>query len=154
MESPPDLQDAHDDSQDEIQRLLNDAKRSELEKRYGAKFFRPENSRMPPEVEGMFLDHVEEFERQFEVAETIPLRQFVGFPVARAIADLPASAVEDELEALLDRLAEHEVFVDFPDEVEAPEAYKFIVEELLDEEVLDIRIPGMRLHFIYGEFRE
>jgi hypothetical protein len=136
--------------EDAVQRLLNDAKRSELEERYGAKFFRSPNSLIPPEVEGEWLAHVEEMERRMEAAEPMPLRQLVELPFARALADLPANAVEEELEALLGHFAQRSVYVDFPDEVEAPEAYRFIVEELLDEPVLDLRMPGTRLHFVYG----
>jgi hypothetical protein len=138
---------------DAVQRLLNDAKRTEIEERYGAKFFRPKGSRIPPEVEGEWLAHVEEMERRMQAAMPIPLRRLVELPFVRALADLPASAVEEELEALLGHFAKRDVFVDFPDEVEAPEAYRFIVEELLDAPVLDLRMPGTRMHFVYGERR-
>lgn len=143
-----DAPDANPD--DAVQRLLNDAKRTEIEKRYGAKFLRPKGSRIPPEVEGEWLAHVEEMERRMEAAVPTPLRRLVDLPFARALADLPASAVEEELEALLDHFAKRDVFVDFPDEVEAPEAYRFIVEELLDVSVLDLRMPNTRMHFVYG----
>lgn len=136
--------------EDAVQRLLNDAKRGEIEERYGAKFLRPKGSRIPPEVEGEWLAHVEEMERRMQAAVPIPLRRMVELPFVRALADLPASAVEEELEALLEYLATRDVFVDFPDEVEAPEAYRFIVEELLDVSVLDLRMPNTRMHFVYG----
>lgn len=86
-------------------------------------------------------------------AREVPLREIVDLPFVRALDDLPADAVDEELEALLDHLAAHDVFVDFPDEVEAREAYRFVAEELLDEPVLDLRQPGLRLHFVYGERR-
>ncbi len=141
------------ESQDTVQEMLNDVKRTELQERYGMQFHRVGNSKAPPEIEAQWLDHVEEFERQFETAEEIPLRQFVGFPETAPIESLAPDAIEDALETLLEHLAKHEVFVDFPDEVEAPEAYRFITEELLDEHVIDIRIPGMRCRFLYEEFR-
>ncbi|HEX2613436.1 MAG TPA: hypothetical protein VHO02_07570 [Fibrobacteria bacterium] len=149
-EAPHDVP-SPENSDDAVQRLLNDAKRAEIEERYGAKFFSPKHSRIPPEIEGEWLAHVEEMERRMENAEQVPLRQFVELPFARALADLPAEAVEEELETLLDHFAKREVYVDFPDEVEAPEAYRFIVEELLDEPVLDFRMPGTRMHFVYGD---
>lgn len=142
-----------DDADDTVQRLLNDAKRAELEERYGAKFVRFADARVPPEIEGLILDHIEEFERQVRTAGMTPLRRFAGIGTTRPLADLPSDAVEDELEALLDRLAAHGVFVDFPDHVDAAAAYRFLVEELLDEEVPEIRIPELRLHFAYDGFR-
>jgi hypothetical protein len=42
--------------------------------------------------------------------------------------------------------------VDFINEVDDREAYRFITEELLDEMMDDIRIPEMYSHFTYEEF--
>jgi hypothetical protein len=143
------MEQANDDSQDAIQRLLNDAKRAELEEQYGMRFSRVGESIIPPEVEGEWLDHITEFERQLECAEDVPLRQFVGYPHAPALLDIPSSEIGVELERLLGHMGRHNVYVDFPNGVEAAEAYRFIVEELLDEEIADIRMPGMRKHFVY-----
>lgn len=154
MQEPNDdfLDESHEDSQDEIQRLLNDAKRTELRERYGMVFSGAGKTRLPPEVEGDWLDHIAEFERQLESAAQVSLREFVGFPEARPVKDVPDSEVESELERLLEHLAGHEVFVDFPDHIGDAAAYRFVVERLLDEEIMEIRIPGTRLHFIYEEF--
>jgi hypothetical protein len=140
-----------DEEQDAIQRLLNDAKRTELEERYGMRFSRIGNSEIHPELEAQWLDHIAEFQRCLEGGEQITLREFVGFPEVRPLKEIDASEIEGELERLLDQLAEHEVFVDFPDSIEAALAYRFVAEELLDEEICDIRMPGMRLHFVFGD---
>jgi hypothetical protein len=137
---------------DIVQRILNDAKRSELEQRFGARFMQVSNAKIPPEVFGEWLNHIEEFHRQLETAETITVRAFAEFPEARPIADLPESEIETELEHLLDHLSEFDVLVHFPDYVGASEAYRFLVEVLLDTEMMNIRIPGMRSHFDYEEF--
>jgi hypothetical protein len=137
---------------DPVQRILNDAKRTELEDRYGARFIRVGETRLPPEVEGEWLDYIAEFHRQLEGAENISVRAFVEFPEARALADLPESQVEAELERLLDHLRGFDVFVHFPDYLGPSEAYRFLVEVLLDTEMMDIRISGMRYHFDYEEF--
>ncbi len=140
------------DFQDRIQRIMNEYKREELADKYGANFSEGSNPDLPPEIEAQWLNYVEEFERQYENATQIPLRQFVGFPSIRPLADIPTSEVEAELDRLLDLLAEHSVYVDFLNDVEVEEAYRFISEELLDEEIDDMRIPGMNLNFIYEEF--
>jgi hypothetical protein len=134
---------------DEIQSLLNEAKRDDISQRYGARFFHSPRSRIPPEIEGAWLAHIEEMELRMETATMIPLREFVGASVTPALDDLPDSVVENELESLLERFAQHNVFVDFPDDVEAPEAYRFIVEELLDEYVHDLQMPGLLMHIVY-----
>jgi hypothetical protein len=146
---PPDADDDDATNDDAVQRLLNDAKREELERQFGGRFFHAPRSRLPPEIEGEWLAYVEDMERRLRNAVPVPLRAIVGVTVAPALADLPDSAVEPELESLLERFAQHDVLVDFPDGVEAPEAYRFIVEELLDELVLDLRAPGVRMHILY-----
>lgn len=141
-----------DDLPERAQRIVNDLKRKELEERYGALFSSPDESKIPSEVEAQWLENIDEFERQFENAARIRLREFVGSPAVRLLADIPPAELEAELNALLDLLAEHAVSVDFLREVDDAEAYRFITEELLDEEIDDIRVPGMVLHFIYEEF--
>lgn len=141
-----------DDLPERAQRIVNDLKRKELEERYGAAFSSPDESEIPAEVEAQWLENIDEFERQFENAAQIPLREFIGSPSVRPLADIPPAELEAELNALLDLLAEHDVSVDFLREVDDAEAYRFITEELLDEEIDDIRVPGMVLHFIYEEF--
>jgi|GEM_PF-2059348 len=139
---------------DDIQRLLNDAKRDDIARRYGGKFLRPPHARMPPELEGEWLSLIEEFERRLQTAATVPLREIVDVPFAPPLADLPESAVENELFALIDRFAAHNVIVEFPDDVDIAEAYRFLAEELLDESVLDLRGPGTRMHIVYRGRRD
>lgn len=141
-----------DDLPELAQRIVNELKRKELEERYGAVFSAPDASEIPSEVEAQWLENIDEFERQFENAAQVPLREFIGSPSVRPLADIPPSEVAAELDALLEVLGENEVVVDFPDAVDEVEAYRFITEELLDEKIDDIRVPGMVLHFMYSEF--
>jgi hypothetical protein len=134
---------------DDLQRILNDAKRADLEQRYGARFHRIGAHRIPPDVEAEWLNHIEEFERQLETASTLTLREFARIGPVRPLLDLPAMAVETELRDLLNRLAEQDVFIDCADGTDASDLYRFLTEELLDEPVLDIRIPGMRMRFLF-----
>ncbi len=52
--------------------------------------------------------------------------------------------------ALLDLLAAHGIAVDFLGDVDESEAYRYLTEELLDEEMDDICIEGMTTHFTYS----
>lgn len=141
-----------DTPQDRIQRILNAYKREELSRKYGVPFDAGSNSNLSPEIEGAWLDYLAEFERQFEEATCIPLREFLGFPSPRPLANIPPSELEAELEHWLDRLAEQDVFIHFLHDIALSEAYRFVTEELMDETVSDMRIPGLRHHFIYEEF--
>ena len=142
---------SEDDLQEDIQRLLNEKKKQELREKYG---MQDEWARadLSPEFEAQFLTYVEEFERQFEQAEEMPVRQYIGFPSLRPLTDIPPVELEGALDELLNLLASHGIIVEFLYEVEDREAYRFITEDLLDELIEDIRIPGLRTHFIYEEF--
>jgi hypothetical protein len=140
------------DSRDRIRCALNERKRQELTEKYGAKFSPETHPKLTPELEAQWLDNIEEFERQFENAQQVPVRDIIGSPSFKPLADISPGDLEAELDLALDQLAEHGIVVDFLYDVDPAEAYRFIVEELLDEEVEDICIPGMACHFIYEYF--
>lgn len=104
-------------------------------------------------IEDEFWDVVTEFDYQLENAERVSLREYVGNPQVKPIDTLMNWELPVELDRLLDLLAENSVYIDFlSDGVDEVEIYRFIVEQLLDEEVDDIRIEGFNQHFIYEEF--
>ena len=140
-----------DDREKRIQRALNDAKRRDLEKKYGMQSSYSD-SQLDPEVAGDFLDHVEEFERQYQSAKRTTVREMAGSPDVKPLGELTPQELDSQLFLLLKRLEAHNIEVDFLCEVEPAEQYRFLTEELLNHEMDDIRIPGMTSHFIYEEF--
>ncbi len=140
-----------ENEQDRIQRILNEKKKRELEEQYGM-IFSDEEMELPPEVEGEWLDYVAEFERQFEDAEQITIREFIGNPVIKPLADIAEDDLEAELEQLFELLIENGIHLDFLTDVDETEMYRFIAEEFLDEEMDNIRIEGMMHGFIYEDF--
>lgn len=146
------MSDTNGDFQDRIQRIMNDYKRKELTEKYGGQFDPESNPDLPPEVEAQWLDNIDEFESQFEKAGRIGLSDYIGSPAIIPLADIAPIDLETKLDQLLDLLAEHDVFVDFLHDIDDAEAYRFITEKLLNEEVDDIHIPGFQQHFIYEEF--
>ncbi|MBN1454003.1 MAG: hypothetical protein JW963_23510 [Anaerolineales bacterium] len=147
MTQPP----IDDDFQDRIQRILNEKKKEDLRKWYDMQF-ESHSENLSPQVESEWLDYITEFERQFENATEISVRERIGNPIIRLSSDIPDAELETELDQLLELLYTNNIVVDFINEVDNREAYRFITEELLDETVDDIRIPEMYSHFIYEEF--
>jgi hypothetical protein len=132
-----------------IQESLGQAKRDKLRDEYGMKF-EGTDPRLSPEAENEWLDHMLEFEKQFEQAGRITVRERIGNPPIRPLKDLPLYAVGEAVTALLELLAAHGIAVDFLGEVDELEAYRYLTEELLDEEMDDIRIEGMITHFTHS----
>jgi hypothetical protein len=136
---------------DAIQRALNDAKREELRERYGAEFHGG-GAGIPPEVEGRWLREIEELERQFAGAPEIPVRRFIGDPPIRPLGSLSPEELPAELEHVLDILRSNNIEVAFAHPVSPAEAYRFLAEEILTQEIADVRIDGLTLQFLYDEF--
>ena len=138
-----------DEMRRRIQESLSQAKREMLRNKYGLEFEYTDTT-LSPEVENEWLDYVLEFERQFEQAERITVRERIGDPPIPSLSDLPLDAVGEAVTVLLDLLAAHDVAVDFLGDVDELEAYRYLTEELLDEDMDDIRVEGMTTHFTYS----
>jgi hypothetical protein len=138
-----------DEIRQRIQKALSQAKKDELREMYGMEF-EYTNALLSPEAENEWLDHILEFERQFEHAERITVRERIGDPPIQPLSDLPQYLVNEAVTALLDLLAAHGVGVDFLGEVDDLEVYRYLTEELLAQEMDDIRIEGMMTHFTYS----
>jgi hypothetical protein len=139
------------DTQDRIQRALNEQKRTELEEKYGARFSFSESD-APPEIIGEWLNTVEEFERQFQGAGKTTVRAYAGNPPAPPHSSLPPGLIPAELRRLIDHLNAHAIAVHFDRTVPPAEAYRFITEELFNLEIDDVRIAGMTHSFAYEDF--
>lgn len=132
-----------------IQKSLSQAKRDKLHTEYGMEF-EYTNPGLSPEVENEWLDYVLEFERQFERAGYITIRERIGNRPIQPLSDLPLNVVGEAVTVLLDLLAAHGIAVDFLGDVDELEAYRYLTEELLDEEMDDISIEGMMTHFTHS----
>lgn len=99
-----------------------------------------------------YIRRLEEWEDELERCERVPLRQFLGFPTLKPIADLTADEVTTELERILDLMAAHKIYLDTLADVSDAELYRFISEEFLDEKVDNIPNSPMDSHFTYEEY--
>ena len=140
-----------DEEQEKIQKALNDAKKREIEEKFGAHFSEDQPA-LPSDVESQWLSNIEEFERQFGNARRVTVREFLGFPSFKSLGEIPREELEAELNDVVDVLSQHSLAVDCLADVSDEKLYRFITTELVNEEIDDIRIEGMRHCFIYEEF--
>ncbi len=139
------------ESDDRIQRALNNAKKKELEERYGG-VFGPTGSSLPPEIEADWLHDIEELERTFEHVESTTVRQYLGDPDFVPVDCIPEHELSRALERLMDLLEDHGVEVHTFSPVTDEELYRFITEELVNEEIDDIHMEGLTQDFVYELF--
>lgn len=135
-----------DEMRRRIQELLIQAKREQLRDEFGMQFDYAD-PQLSPEAHNEWLDSILEFERQFENAQRITIRERIGNPPVTPVENIPLYALEEAVNNLLDLLAEHGIVIDFMGDWDDLAAYRFITDELLDKETDDIRIEGMFSHF-------
>lgn len=135
-----------DEMRRRIQESLIQAKQEQLRDEFGMQFDYAD-PQLGPEVHNEWLDYIREFERQFENAPRITVWERIGSPPIEPIENIPLYALEEAVDNLLDLLAEHGIVIDFMGDWDDMAAYRFITDELLDEEMDDIRIEGMFSHF-------
>ncbi len=140
-----------EDEEQRIQRALNEAKRKEIEEKFGAKFGEG-GKEIPPDVESQWLNNIEQFELQFESAKRVTVREYVGHPDFKPLDQIAREQLAQELDKVLDYLESHCVGVDFICDVTDEVAYKFVLDEIMDHEIDDMHLPGWMTRFIYEEF--
>ena len=138
--------DSLDKIRQQIQESLAESKREQLREEFGM-IHDYTDPRLSPEAQNDFLDYILEFERQFENAQRISVRERIGNPTIKPVEEIPLYVLEEAVDELLELLFEHGIVVDFMGEWDDLAAYCFITEKLLEEEMYDIRIEGMISHF-------
>ena len=132
----------------------NKKKQKEIKEKFKGEFFKPDDSKVTPDIENQFLDNILEFEKQFENAEYIKLINFIGKPVFKNINELSEANLPAEIDKVLEIYNKNGVNMDVLEEedVSDKDFYIFLTEELPKHETDNIKLPGWTINFIYEEF--
>ena len=117
--------------------------------------FGESSRKLPPEIEGQFLDYVTNFENAYKNVKQITVYKKLGSPKFKTVEEIKNDIdFTEELhlinELLLQKNISLDVLCDY--ENESKLIYTFIVEELFNHEIDDMNVEGMVTHFIYEEF--
>lgn len=137
---------------DESDRLKkeNERMKKDFSEKYGAKFSKELN--LPPGIENQWLNSIEQFEKAHENSKMITVFKFIGKPVFKPLKEISSSNVKYELDKFIGFLSQKGINIDTICKVENKELYRFITEELFNEEIEDIHIKGFTWNYIYEEF--
>ncbi len=106
----------------------------------------------PASIENIFLKNMLAFEAGLAEAEEIRIFELIGKPDFVPESKLDDISLETAFEKLMDLINEKQIALDFLGFYECRTKYKFITEELFEEKVMNMQLPGMIMHFIYEEF--
>jgi hypothetical protein len=147
-----------ENNEDEMPKLSiqqeNEFKKMKLKLEHNAIF--PDSSQMnlPPEIEGMFLDSIFNFEKAYKNSRKITVYEKLGAPKFKNADELSDLKLDKALFKITKLMETHNLVLDVICDYEQEERliYKFITEELFLHEIEDYNIPGMNTRFIYEEF--
>jgi hypothetical protein len=140
---------------DEQLREENDFLKMKLMLEKGAEFHESaESKELPPEVENVFLKNIMELERQFEESKVVKIFDKIKRPSHfKPPAEISDEEAETAWAELLSHMNEHGIHLDAcSPKVSKKELYRFALEELFEEEINDMNIPGIMHGFIYDEY--
>jgi len=134
-------------------RMENNEKKKQLSDEFGADFggMTGENE-FSPELENQFLDNILNFENAFQSAKQIKIYDLLEQPAFQKAEMLTDAQVTKELDRLIELMGSRRIRVDTICDVDEREMYRFITEELFQEETDDMNVPGMMTCFTYEEF--
>ena len=135
---------------DENKRMENELLHLKLKAELGVEAHISENT--PPSIENIFLKNMLAFEAGLAEAEEIRIFDLIGLPDFIPEAKLDDLSLEAAFNKLMDLMNRKQIALDFLGSYDCRMKYKFITEELFEEKVMNVALPGMIMHFIYEEF--
>ena len=104
---------------------------------------------LPPELENLFLQHVQSFENAYRNARQVKVFDLLGQPSFKKESEMNDVELDLELYYLVELMAQHRILFRLMDDNDPRTIYRLITEELFDLEVSDVNIPGMMMSFHY-----
>ncbi|MBK6267342.1 hypothetical protein JKA74_20030 [Marivirga sp. S37H4] len=133
-------------------RQENEIKKLKLSAEFGANFYNSENTNLPADVESQFLNYIQQFEEAAARKESKKIKEVLGNPVFKPRESLTDEELKDELSKVLEFMDLYHINLDVIYEVNEREIYRFVTEELMEEQLSIFGVPGMTSCFIYEEF--
>lgn len=133
-------------------RFENELKKLKLTAEFDMQHIETDSAKLPAQAESQFLDHIRSFEEAAQKRESIRLFDLLNKPEVPSPDSIPDDRMAECLKYLQQLLAIKNIYLNTIYEVPDREIYRFIVEELFEEEIDMIDVPGLQSHFTYEEF--
>jgi hypothetical protein len=141
------------DDPEENLRIENELMKIKLKAQYGDAFQMDSSEALPPDVENQFLKNILAFEESYNKGDFVTVYDRIGKPDYKSAAEMEAAELKDSVQQLLELLNQHQINLDFTDgPYEDATVYRFITEELFNQEVEKDPVDGMIMGYIYEEF--
>jgi hypothetical protein len=107
-----------------------------------------------PELENAFLKYILEFERQSANPVYTTVFKKIDSPTHfKSVNEIADDQIEEAYDALMEWMGERGIGLGAcSPNIKTRELYRFVTEELFEQRVTDMNIPGMMTSFIYDDF--
>ena len=121
---------------------------------FGGQVYFPEEEEIPSEVKFELLQSVYEFEEAYfsSIHAVIPVYQRLGEPYYLPETCLTDQGIAIEFDRLKKVMTDKQIIFEYEFDYDPRRLYAFITNELFNERMEDISIPGYYKHFIYEDF--
>ena len=141
------------DDPEENLRIENELMKLKLKAQYGDAFQMESSEEMPADMENQFLKNILAFEESNNKGDFITVYERIGKPAYTLTEELDEQGMKEGVEQLLDLLQQYQINLDFSEgPYDDAVIYRFITEELFNEEIDKEPVEGMTTGFIYEEF--
>ncbi len=136
--------------------LENELMLIKMQAEFGAQVYLPDedNDSLPAEVKYELLQSVYEFEEAYFQAmpSVVDVYTKLGAPRFLNETCLTDEGIVIELKRMVDMMSNCSIIFEHEYDYEPRRLYKFITEELFNEQMEDLSIPGFYKHFFYEDF--
>ena len=139
------------DDPNQNRRIENEILKLKMQAERGA-LFGGNMENLPPEAEAEFLKNVQLFEDSFDNAKQITIYECIGSPAYKKVDELKPEEVKGEIKKIIEVMHSKNIILDVLDQYELSVIYKFITEELFQEQIREVNFPGYIHNFIFEEF--
>jgi len=139
-------------SRSEDLHMENQLMKIQIEDFLGGQIMGGNELELPAEIENLFLKNILEFEKQSKNIKRVKIVELIGKHTFKPAEELNPKQLKTALSKAFALLEKNNIHLDFLAEYNDEIKYKFIAEELINEEAQMMNMPGMIMHFIYEEF--
>ena len=134
-------------------RIENELMKIKLKAQYGDAFQMDSSEALPPDIENQFLRNILAFEESYNKGDFVTVYDRIGKPDYKSVEEQEATELKESVQQLLELLNQHQINLDFSyGPYDDATVYRFITEELFNQEVEKDPVDGMIMGYIYEEF--
>jgi len=102
--------------------------------------------------ESEFFNSIKQFDKKNKKLKLIKVYELIGSPRLLSVKQIKRNALKNEYDKLIELLTLNNIFVHFKNDYSLSEKYSFIVEEIMEQVVENVKDTNLHINFIYEDF--